>query len=327
MLQKFGWLALFLPVGLMLLAGECFGPAPGTAWAAAKRKGTHRTAKRPEFDQQTLDAFFADAREKLGPGEPGLRGRGGGNPGRRRGRSARRVGGRIRLVEIDLAQHAGRRHQGRSQSAGGADQDAQHAFNGGGNREARKLFTELAMFFSVIADYDKDVRWKREAADLRSLFGRAAANCKTGGANSFRVAQTRTTDLTELVRGSKINVPKDETDFKWAEVVNRSPLMTRMGKEGYSVKLKNWTSGKNEFSKNRAELLQEAEIMAVIGHVIQDESYEYADDESYLEFAKILESQGQEIAEAAKTDNFERAQTAAGLINKACSGCHEGYRS
>lgn len=326
MLRKFGWLALFLPVGLMLLSSDSFGPAPGKAWAAAKRKGTHRTAKRPEFDQQTLDLFFADAREKLGPGQPG------------------------RPVAAAVAATAGSADQP-GESGGGfawstlvssstledgvkgevsllAEQTkTPSAFNGGGNREARRLFTELAMLFSVIADYDKDVRWKRDAGDLRSLFGRAAANCKTGGANSFRVAQARTTDLTELVRGSKIDVPKNEADFKWSEVVNRPPLMTRMGKEGYSVKLKNWTSGKNEFSKNRAELLQEAEIMAVIGHVIQDESYEYADDETYLEFAKILETQGKEIAEAVKSDNFERAQAAAGLINKACSECHEGYRS
>ncbi len=326
MLQKFGWLALFLPVGLMLLAGECFGPAPGTAWAAAKRKGTHRTAKRPEFDQQTLDAFFADAREKLGPGQPGRAVAAAATPAAGAADQPGESGGGFAWSKLISPSTLEDGIKGEVSPL--AEQTkTPSAFNGGGNREARKLFTELAMFFSVIADYDKDVRWKREAADLRSLFGRAAANCKTGGANSFRVAQTRTTDLTELVRGSKINVPKDETDFKWAEVVNRSPLMTRMGKEGYSVKLKNWTSGKNEFSKNRAELLQEAEIMAVIGHVIQDESYEYADDESYLEFAKILESQGQEIAEAAKTDNFERAQTAAGLINKACSGCHEGYRS
>jgi cytochrome c556 len=60
---------------------------------------------------------------------------------------------------------------------------------------------------------------------------------------------------------------------------------------------------------------------------MQDASYEFGEDETYLEYAKGLEQQAAEIAEAVKADSFERAQKAAGQLNKACVTCHEGYRS
>lgn len=331
MLRKFGWLVILFPLGLQLLVGESFLlPAAGKD-RAVKRKAMHKTAKPPKFDKQTLDVFFADAREKLGPGEPG-------------GQIAAAAAASTGSPAVGASEQPGQASGGfawsklispstledaiKAQAAPLAEQTkTPSVFNGGENLKSRMNFTVLAMLFSVIADYDTDVRWKKDAANLRSLFGRAAANCKTTGANSFRVAQGRSNDLAELIRGGKIDIPKDETDFKWAEVVNRPPLMTRMGKEGYSANLKTWTSDKGEFSKNREALAKEAQVIAVIGHVIQDASYEYADDESYLGFAKVLEAQGLEIVEAVKADDLQRAQTAAGLINKACSACHEGYRS
>lgn len=328
MFRKFGWLILFLPVGLGLLVGEPLMPAAAKD-RAAKRK-LHKTARPPKFSQQELDVFFADARDKLGPGQPGgqvaAATTSAGTPSSPSGGQPVQAAGGFAWSK--LISPSTLEDMIKTQAAPLAEQTKTPSqFNGGGNLVSRTHFTLLALFYSVIADYDGDVRWKKDAPSLRSMFGRAAANCKTTGANSFRVAQGRSNDLAELIRGGKIDIPKDDADFKWAEVVNRPPLMARMGKEGYSANLKTWTSDKGEFSKNRDALLKEAQLLAAIGHVIQDPSYEFADDESYLGFAKEIETQAQAVAEAVKADDLQRAQTAAGLINKACSACHEGYRS
>lgn len=322
MLRKAIWLVLFLP----FVMGESPSHAAPKVRTSAKRK-LHPTAKPPKFDQQEVEAFFVDAREKLGPGEPGPQvaaaatastpDAGAVQPQAAGGFAWSKLISPGTLEDTIKAQAAPLAEQTKTASQ----------FNGGGNLEARTNFTVLALLYSIIAEYDGDVRWKKDAPSLRSLFGRAAGNCKTAGANSFRVAQGRSNDLAELIRGGKIDIPKDETDFKWADVVNRPPLMARMGKEGYSAKLKTMTSDKGEFTKNRDELIKEAQLLAAIGHVMQDASYEFADDETYVGFAKELEKLAQEVAEAAKADDFTRAQTAAGLINKACSACHEGYRS
>lgn len=326
MFRKFAWLTLFLPLALGLIAGEQRAPAAPKMRVSGSRK-LHKTAKPPKFDQRELEVFFTDAREKIGPGLPG------GQPAALATNGAAEAGAVqpqaaggfawSKLISAGTLEDAIK-----AQAAPLAEQTKTPSqFNGGGNLQARNHFTLLALLYGIIADYDADVRWKKDAPSLRSMFGRAAANCKTTGDNSLRVAQARSGDLAELIRGGKVEFQKDETDFKWAELVNRPPLMARMGKEGYSAKLKTMTADKGEFSKNRDDLVKEAQLISAIGHVMQDASYEYADDESYLGFAKVLEAQAQEIVEAVKADDLPRAQTAAGLINKACSACHEGFRS
>lgn len=199
-------------------------------------------------------------------------------------------------------------------------------FKGGGNKQARQNYSVAAMLFGVIAQYDGDVRWKKDALELRTLYARAAANCKVGTDNSYKEAKMRSDDLAELVAGGKIELPKADAEAKWADVVNRPPLMARMGVEGYSQPLKAWTADRGEFSKNRAQLVKEAELVAVIARVIQDPSFEYGDDETYSEYARELEQQAREIVEAVQADSFQRAQAAAGRLNQACNTCHDGYR-
>ena len=54
---------------------------------------------------------------------------------------------------------------------------------------ARDNFSLLAVLFAVIGQYDGEVRWQKDAANLRTLFGRAGFNCKVGTDNSFSEAK------------------------------------------------------------------------------------------------------------------------------------------
>jgi hypothetical protein len=306
------------------------------ATAAGKRgqRKTYPTAPPPKWTAKVTSAFFTDAREKLGPGQPG-------SPAAATGPTstgpAAAAGDDSVVAE---ATDTGRYAWSKLISSATVEDlikaqvtpleeqtKTPSVFKGGGNHHARVNFSILAMMFGVVQQFDADVRWKKDAVGLRYMFGRAGVNCKVGTENSFKEAKTRTEQLAELVKGGKVDVPKVEPEFQWAETVNRPPLMTRMGKEGFNVAAKTWTSDKGEFNKNQAALLKEAELLAVIAHVIQHESYEFADDEGYLNVAKELEQRAIELAEAVKAKEFERAQSAAGKVNKACSDCHEGYRS
>lgn len=309
----------------------CLCLAAGLHAAKPTGKRLFKTAPPPKFDQETLDTFFPDARAKLGPGQPG---------GAAPTTSAAAASGEE--VETGSAVEAGGFAWSKLIAASAIEDEikAQIApvaevtktpseFRGGGNQKARVYFTELAMLFGVIAQYDGDVRssWKRDALALRDLFKRAGVNCKVGTENSFKEAKQRSDDLAQLIGGGKIELPKPDPDVTWSDVANRPPLMIRMGKEGFDPRIKAWTADKGEFSKNRQALANEAQLVAVIAHLIQDESYEFADDEGYQGFAKELERQAVEIVEAIKADSFERAQQAAGQLNKACSSCHGDYRS
>ncbi|HWB07872.1 MAG TPA: hypothetical protein VG826_01420 [Pirellulales bacterium] len=293
-----------------------------------KKQRTFKTAPPPKFSDDVRETFFSDARTRLGPGQPG---------GAVVAASSANSAGPSEESEIAAAGNAAWskliaastiEDEVKAQTGPLAEATkTPSVFRGGTYHVARVHFTELAMLFGIISEYEGDVRWKKDAAGVREIFRRAGVNCKVGTDNSFKEAHQRSDDLAQLVTGGKIDLPKADPDVKWAEIANRPPLMTRMGKEGYSTKIKTWTSDKGEFSKNRNALFEEAQIVAAIAHVIQDPSYEFGDDETYLGYAKDLEKQALEIAEAVKADNLARAQAAGGQLNKACSTCHEGYRS
>jgi hypothetical protein len=319
------------PVLLVTAAALAVWPSPSeVAGKSRSEKKTFKTAPPPKFGDEVLEAFFSDARTKLGPGQPGgivaARSPANGAGPTEESEGAAPAAGNAAWSKLIAASTIEDEVKAQAGPVAEATKTPS-VFKGGANQAARVHFTELAMLFGIINQYEGDVRWKKDAGGLREIFRRAGVNCKVGTDNSYKEAHQRSDDLAQLITGSKIELPKTDPDAKWAEVANRPPLMIRMGKEGYSPKIKTWTSDKGEFSKNRNALLQEAQIVAAIAHLIQDPSYEFGDDESYLGYAKALETQAMEIAEAVKTDNLQRAQAAAGQLNKACSTCHEGYRS
>ena len=130
-----------------------------------------------------------------------------------------------------------------------------------------------------------------------------------------------------LVRGNNPTVPAPEGgQVSWKKVTDRPPLMSRLEKaqqQGIAPGIANAA----DFKKNSDKILHEAQIVAVLAEVIQREGFEYADDETYLGFAKQMRDQAREVANAVKLKNYDAARKAAGQIDKACSSCHEGYRS
>jgi hypothetical protein len=79
-------------------------------------------------------------------------------------------------------------------------------FNGGGYNDARLHFTELALLFHVIGNYQGEVRWKDNALVARDRFARAGSNLKTATDNTFKEAKDRAEDLANLLRGSSIRL-------------------------------------------------------------------------------------------------------------------------
>ena len=102
-------------------------------------------------------------------------------------------------------------------------------FKGGGYKDARREFSELAVLFAVTAQYDGDARWKDAAAGIRELFSRAGFGCKAGTDESYREATACKQELADIVRGSRPQLPKAEAAVAdWSKVAARPPLMQRM---------------------------------------------------------------------------------------------------
>jgi len=80
-------------------------------------------------------------------------------------------------------------------------------FAGSGYKNARRDFSVAAMVFGIIAEYDGEVRWKKEAPTGRDLFARTAANAKVGTTGVYNEARLRKTELGDLISGQSFDLP------------------------------------------------------------------------------------------------------------------------
>lgn len=199
------------------------------------------------------------------------------------------------------------------------------AFAGGAYKDVRREFTVLGVIFNTIAEFDGEVRFKKSALVARDAFIRAGLNAKSGAQAVYNEAKLRKADLQELVGGGEIKGAAGEEKFQWDKTC-RPPLMQRFDLSEKS-RLLPWTSSKGEFDKHNEELLREAQIIAVIARTIKRADFEFYDDSGYLKYCDELAAAATEIAEGVKANNYDRARMGAAAVSKACSDCHNDYRS
>jgi len=207
------------------------------------------------------------------------------------------------------------------------DVTAPNDFAGRGYKLARKDFTIAAAMFAIVAEYDAEVRWKKEAPAVRDAFARAAANAKAGGnIQVYNEAKSRRGDLQDLVGGGSFQATgTSEREAAWDKVCHRSPLMQRL-EMAQTKNLQPWLANDKEFTKNNDRVLHEAEIIAAIAEILVKENMEEADDEEYADFSIEMKKAALEIVEGVQLKDYNQARKAAGRIEKACSQCHENYR-
>jgi hypothetical protein len=199
-------------------------------------------------------------------------------------------------------------------------------FKGGDFKKARTSLSTLAFLFGVTAEYNAEIRWKAEAAGLRDRFSRAGFNCKVGTDQSYEQAKARRGELEDLIRGDRPSTTPASTDQAWFKIADRTPLMQRL-EAAVDGKISPAIGSAGNFRRQRSTLTHEAQIVAAIAKVIAADGYDYADDEIYLEYAERLQEAARQLGEAAEKRDYQTAREAAGEMNKACSECHEDYRS
>ena len=173
-------------------------------------------------------------------------------------------------------------------------------FKGGGYKDARRDFSELAVLFAVFAQYDGDVRWKDIAAGLRELFARAASNAKVGTDESYREATARKQDLAELVRGGRPASAEDRRR-RHRLVASLRPRAAHATAQ-HRPRRNGSPSGSPTPPPSAAiegDIAHEAQIVAMLADVIHREAFEYWDDETFVGFADELRKSATDISTAA----------------------------
>lgn len=199
-------------------------------------------------------------------------------------------------------------------------------FKGGGYDRAREGFSVVALVFGVIAEYDQDVRWKKDAPTARDLFARVGFNCKVGTDQSLAESKLRVADLEAMLEGgSPQGKPDRDEDFRWSQVAGRPALMTRLEAADSAVAAA--VGEKDGFTRQIDRLVHDAEIVATIGEAIQRPDFEYHDDATYKGYAATMRDAALRVREACRLKDYGAARAAAGELKKSCDACHGDYRN
>lgn len=191
--------------------------------------------------------------------------------------------------------------------------------------KVHQSFSMLSMLFAVVREYDADVRWKKFAPEAQASFEKAAANSRVGTIQAYESCKRRSADLQEMVRGGNFaGTDKAPESLDWSMVVGHSPVMVRL--EECFGELKQMTSSENDFNKNLSDVLRRAELVAIMSHAIQQENMEYAEEESYVEFAKQMLSSANKISQGCRTNDFQSVSDGVNAIGQSCSNCHDEWR-
>jgi Cytochrome C' len=301
----------------------------GIAAIAIPTLATAKEARPPVWSRDVVDTFFDDARDRLEGERPDYGSR---SDAAVQGVSQPLVTGEAKadsnafawsaLISPETLESETKRL---AQSLG-TSVTTPSGFKGGGFKEARRDFGELAVLFAVSAQYDGRARWKDTAASLRELFARAARNAKVGSDATFREATLRKQDLAELIRGGRPQVPQaDAAVDDWSQVAARPSLMQRLN-VAHQERLVKWVANEKDFGRNRDDIAHEAQIVAVIANVIHRPDYEYSDDDTFVGYAEELQRAASDVSAAAGAENVEQARDAISRATNACANCHEGYR-
>ncbi|MGI9457654.1 MAG: hypothetical protein ACR2NU_13905 [Aeoliella sp.] len=292
---------------------------------AADEAGKRR-AKPPEWPRDVVEVFFDDARDALVGARPDyeeqarpiqLSGRGPKNTPTTSGSGYAWSD----LVEADTIEAEIKRLV----APLGPLVATPSAFKGGGYRDCRDHFSWLAVLFAVASDYDEEVRWQDTAEGLSQLYARAGFNCKVGTDQSFRESQLRVEDLGELVRGGRPDVPPVKPDIGWDQIADRTPLMRRM-EVALAERISPNASDGRALTGNADDLRHEAQLVAILAHVITQEGFADADDQSYTAHADSLRDAAVRFSQATDREDFQSARAALGDMSKACSNCHDEWR-
>ncbi|MCI0335852.1 MAG: cytochrome c [Planctomycetes bacterium] len=300
---------------------------PCVAADAKESAGPAKRARPPKWSADVLDAFFEDAREKLvgsrpdysattdvvvADSAPPAASDGGATPTGAAWSNvidAETIETEIKRLGQELAKAV----------------TTPSEFKGGKYEDCRRLFSELAVLFAVAAEYDGDVRWKDSAPGLRDRFARAGRNCKVGTDQTFKESIQRKQDLSDLIAGSRPNVPQAERAADWGQVADRPPLMQRLN-IAHEERLTKWLANQRQFEANRDDVRHEAQLVAAIADVVGREGFDYWDEDEYAKHVRELRQAAADVSAAVELDNYEQAQKAINRATKACADCHELYR-
>ena len=125
--------------------------------------------------------------------------------------------------------------------------------------------------------------------------------------------------------GGGLHRPSAPLPEGWDRLADRAAVMQRL-QQALEERLTKWTAGPAEITSRRADIVREAEIVAVLAEVLTQAGMLDADDPQYAGHCRRLVQAARDIVESVKQDRFPPVPAALDQMRKSCADCHETYR-
>jgi hypothetical protein len=183
----------------------------------------------------------------------------------------------------------------------------------------------MAALSGIAAQHPDDIRWKKNARQIRELAASMVIEKLQRGPKSYKQFNEPYLTISDILSGSPPGgLPEPNEDDALAEYADFGLLMQRIkiGQAWMQVNV----GTENALKENAEELKHEAALLSLLMTVTMTEGYGFEEDDDFKAFAKGMLNGCTKVTEAVETGNFENYQLGFSLIDQACTKCHGTYR-
>ena len=181
----------------------------------------------------------------------------------------------------------------------------------------------LAALAGIAERTDADVRWKDRAAEIKTLAYDVWSKVGSRGAKAFRGTQQPFETLLVAMDGGRVDVDADPEE-PFGDYADRSSLMMRI--EQSVNLLRNTTPNEAKLAANQRDIIREASVLAALGEVVAQPSYEYTEEAEYATSAREFVDACLAIRTAAENKDFAGFESGMARVQTQCGVCHGRYK-
>ncbi|MCH2210604.1 MAG: hypothetical protein MK110_04845 [Fuerstiella sp.] len=183
----------------------------------------------------------------------------------------------------------------------------------------------LAVLAGMAIEHSGNLSWKQDAGYIRDLA--AAMNnspLKRGSGDQRRLRRhfENLADTLDRSRPSGLSEPDPERPL--SDVAEMRLVMQRM--EQAEQRLRTEVS-ESSFAGHQDLVRHEAAILSGLVRAVTTESYGFADDSEFIEYAAQIADSGQAMREAVETEDFSSFQLSVSRLAGVCQACHRDYKN
>lgn len=183
------------------------------------------------------------------------------------------------------------------------------------------ILTALAC---VAQKHPESLPWKENAHFVRDLASEISAGADGTGRGPYTKCKEPFEKLIVVLDGGKPPEMESQPDMPYSEAVNVAEMMKWIEPSFNGLKANFNTAAR--LKEDPATLERELRVMATLGLIMADSSYDSADQEGYQKLFKRFIDGSNEALAAAKTGDLEGYQAALNKVQTTCAECHQEYR-